>query len=294
MLAEQSSGIPNPIPINWLHLHEDSSSFNEDDTLQKTLLKYKTTSFKPGSNYAYSNISYWLLGRVIEKVSGRSYCNFMREEIFAPLNIGEEELDCGVKTLKNHAKGYLNRFSILGFFFRLLGSKKILGEKIGPWQAFRLVQHFGPAYGGLNGTLRGTAAFLQDLLRKEPRLLSLNSRKLFFALRKTPEGKTLPTTLGWHNCGNGKVLCLGKAGGGPGTFSNIRVYPEHGIATVLLVNSLNVNESDINNWSNETGWLFCRHKKLTIPVGRRIPSPTDSQLLLCVNVSPGYSQKLQR
>ena len=43
--------------------------------------------FDPGSRYAYSNFGYSLLGRVIEKVSGRPYEAHVREEVFAPLGI---------------------------------------------------------------------------------------------------------------------------------------------------------------------------------------------------------------
>lgn len=43
--------------------------------------------FDPGTRYAYSNFGYCVLGRVIEKVSGQSYENFVREKILAPLGI---------------------------------------------------------------------------------------------------------------------------------------------------------------------------------------------------------------
>lgn len=37
----------------------------------------------PGTAYAYSNFGYYLLGHVIERFSGRSYVDFMRDEVFA-------------------------------------------------------------------------------------------------------------------------------------------------------------------------------------------------------------------
>lgn len=45
----------------------------------------------PGDNYAYSNFGYCLLGRVIEKVSGKSYATFMQESVLAP---------CGIERMK--------------------------------------------------------------------------------------------------------------------------------------------------------------------------------------------------
>jgi len=43
--------------------------------------------FDPGQRYAYSNYGYCLLGRVIEKLSGQSYEDFVDAEIFQPLEI---------------------------------------------------------------------------------------------------------------------------------------------------------------------------------------------------------------
>lgn len=43
--------------------------------------------FAPGARYAYSNFGYCLLGRVIEKVSGQRYEEYVRKEVLAPLGI---------------------------------------------------------------------------------------------------------------------------------------------------------------------------------------------------------------
>ncbi len=43
--------------------------------------------FRPGARYVYSNFGYCLLGRVIEKVSGVSYEEYVRRELLAPLDI---------------------------------------------------------------------------------------------------------------------------------------------------------------------------------------------------------------
>lgn len=41
----------------------------------------------PGTRYAYSNFGYCLLGRIIEKLSGETYEQFVRKQILAPLGI---------------------------------------------------------------------------------------------------------------------------------------------------------------------------------------------------------------
>lgn len=46
----------------------------------------------PGSSYDYSNVGYFMAGRVIEKVSGKSYINYIREDLLAPLGITQTDI----------------------------------------------------------------------------------------------------------------------------------------------------------------------------------------------------------
>ena len=45
--------------------------------------------FDPGTKYAYSNFGYCVLGRVIEKVSGQTYEEYVKEHVLAPSGIRE-------------------------------------------------------------------------------------------------------------------------------------------------------------------------------------------------------------
>lgn len=47
----------------------------------------RALDFDPGARYAYSNFGYCVLGRVIQKVTGEPYENFVRERILAPIGI---------------------------------------------------------------------------------------------------------------------------------------------------------------------------------------------------------------
>lgn len=44
-------------------------------------------SFYPGKQYTYGTVNYDVLGLVIEMVSGQSYEDFMREQVFQPLGL---------------------------------------------------------------------------------------------------------------------------------------------------------------------------------------------------------------
>jgi CubicO group peptidase (beta-lactamase class C family) len=69
-------------------------------------LKEKTLEFKPGEKFAYSNSGYYLLGEIIEKASGKSYTDFLQENIFTPLGMKQTGYDSPLKIIKNRAAGY--------------------------------------------------------------------------------------------------------------------------------------------------------------------------------------------
>jgi len=58
--------------------------------------------FDPGEQYAYSNFGYCLLGRVIEKVSGREYAEYVKEKVLA--RIGITTMRIGATRLDGRAK----------------------------------------------------------------------------------------------------------------------------------------------------------------------------------------------
>jgi N-acyl-D-amino-acid deacylase len=66
--------------------------------------------FSPGTRYAYSNYGYCVLGRVIEKVTGKSYETFVRDAILEPLHMSNTRLG---KTLE-HAKGEVRYVDLKG------------------------------------------------------------------------------------------------------------------------------------------------------------------------------------
>lgn len=46
--------------------------------------KYKLSYFEPDTNYHYSNTGYSILGKIIERISGRSYADFVRDSLLLP------------------------------------------------------------------------------------------------------------------------------------------------------------------------------------------------------------------
>jgi D-alanyl-D-alanine carboxypeptidase len=89
-LLTHTSGIRNytELPQFSVVLTKDVSP---DDAI--AFFKDAPVQFQPGHRFSYSNSNYFLLGRLIEKVSGISYQNFMQQQIFQPLQMHSTEIE---------------------------------------------------------------------------------------------------------------------------------------------------------------------------------------------------------
>ena len=63
--------------------------------------------WKPGEKYAYNNSGYFLLGVVIEKVTGKKYEEALREMILAPLGMANTGYDWSTTIIPKRASGYM-------------------------------------------------------------------------------------------------------------------------------------------------------------------------------------------
>jgi CubicO group peptidase (beta-lactamase class C family) len=62
--------------------------------------------FEPGSTFAYSNSGYFVLGVIIEKVTGKSYDKVLQVNIFTPLQMNNTGYDVFATILPKRAAGY--------------------------------------------------------------------------------------------------------------------------------------------------------------------------------------------
>ena len=66
--------------------------------------------FEPNTKHEYSNTGYALLATIIENVSGQTYAEFLKEQIFSPLKMKKSFVynrRLSPKKIKNYALGYL-------------------------------------------------------------------------------------------------------------------------------------------------------------------------------------------
>ncbi len=70
------------------------------------VFKNEPMDFTPGEEYRYNNSGYILLGYIIEKVTEKSYAEFIQERIFSPLEMKHSYYGSHSKIIKNRASGY--------------------------------------------------------------------------------------------------------------------------------------------------------------------------------------------
>lgn len=234
-LLSQTSGIPDPIPLRWVHRPEEHAAHDERAMLARRLAESPRLRFAPGERYAYANLSSWLLGRVVEEVSGQPYPDYVRDHVLAPLGISPAEAAFTIPDRARHAKGYLPRWSFMNLARPFLVDGKFVGEYEDGWLHMRDNYLDGAAFGGLVTTARAVGRFLQDQLADQPVVLGPEWRRRFQEPQRANDGTPVAMTLGWHVGRDGAFLF--KEGGGAGFHAELRLYPAARVGTVVIANS---------------------------------------------------------
>jgi CubicO group peptidase (beta-lactamase class C family) len=103
-LLGHRSGIPNFIGDPAFRAWSMSERTPAEEL---ALFRDKPLEFAPGSRYSYSNSNYTVLGIILEKVTGKSYGQLLRERILAPLGMDDSGLDSDDLILPRRAQGYV-------------------------------------------------------------------------------------------------------------------------------------------------------------------------------------------
>ncbi len=233
-LLSHQSGIGNPIPLKWIHLASEAPSFQEHDFIHSVILQNQKRKWPPGQHFAYSNINYLILGKVIAKVSCLSYQEYICRNIIQKLP-GVDYLSFAIPH-QQYATGYQKRgFSsfILGF---LIDKKKYTYRANKQYLGFNPNTVNGKAYGGLIADASSLSRYLQQLLKVDTVLLSQQGKRALFQEQLTRDGQRTGMTLGWFTGQTNGNQYVSHAGGGGGFYCEIRLYPELKLASLVLMN----------------------------------------------------------
>jgi D-alanyl-D-alanine carboxypeptidase len=238
-----TGGIPNPIPLAWIHLAAEDDAFDFDAFLEGVLAAHPKRVFAPGTRWSYSNIGFMLLGKAIEAASGERYRDHIRTHVLAPLGLEPRQIDFRTDRMPSHATAYLPRLSFMTIAASFMIDMKRFGAPaVGKWLPLHPFYLDGSPYGGLIANPAAAIAFLRDLCSDHCRLVSAQSKRLLFEPQRTTDGKLTSMTRGWFTGTLDGVAYLTHPGGGGGYYCELRLYPTLAMASVALFNRTGINE----------------------------------------------------
>lgn len=103
-LLTHTSGIPNYTALSGFFQNVSRNPFGVEDFIKKYCSG--DLRFEPGSKFEYDNSGYFLLGAVIEQVTGKPYEQVLKERILDPLGMKDTGYDHHETILKKRAQAY--------------------------------------------------------------------------------------------------------------------------------------------------------------------------------------------
>jgi CubicO group peptidase (beta-lactamase class C family) len=221
-LLTMTSGIPNltaldlgplqGLPVPW------------DQWL--VAMKKKPMEFAPGERFQYVNPNYTLLGFIIERLSGKSYGDFLQENIFTPLGMKHSGYEDPRRIIKNRATGY----------------RQLPGDPIANVPYAEIVALY--AAGGVYSTTKDLLLWDQALY--PDKLLSRQSLdEMYTPFREMLPGKGYGYGL-WSSRKHGRQE-IAHGGNLAGFITYIARYPAERVTVIVLSNNGRGSSGKISN-----------------------------------------------
>lgn len=201
---------------------EDSAIVNHPISKEQVVSYFrdKPADFTPGKYYSYNNSGYFLLGLIIENVTGKSYETVVREQIFNPLGMTQSGFDFINLPKPIRAQGY-----------ELWNKDKVVPYK-----------HYDSTFAYSAGSIYSTT---NDMMKWGT---AVSARKIL--LPKTWELAFKPKIqnygYGWQTGQFFGRKYVRHSGGYPGYMSEFIYYPDQSLIIILLNN---FGTYDQNVWS---------------------------------------------
>jgi CubicO group peptidase (beta-lactamase class C family) len=103
-LLNHTSGIPSYTGLPGFFANVSRNPFTVDDFVKQ--YTSNDLEFEPGSKFSYNNSGYFLLGAIVEKVTGKGYEQVLKERIFDPLGMKNSGYDHHGEIIAKRATGY--------------------------------------------------------------------------------------------------------------------------------------------------------------------------------------------
>jgi D-alanyl-D-alanine carboxypeptidase len=186
-------------------------------TLQDYINLYgkRGLAFEPGSRWEYSNYGFVLLGAVIEKVSGQTYYDYVREHVYQPAGMTSTDSLPESEEVARRSVGYMK-------------------QGPGPWQPNTdTLPWRGTSAGGGYSTVEDLYRFAMAV-EAHKLLDAAHTTALITGKVDTPNGSKY--AYGFGESDHAGMACVGHGGGAPGMNGDLEICSGSGYIIAVLAN----------------------------------------------------------
>lgn len=269
MLNKFYPGFPKGDSITIEHLLTHTSGIydytrgnNMPDQTESSFIQFiktKPFDFSPGARWSYCNSGYWLLGFIIEKVTGMTYEAAVRKYIFKPLHMNQSGFDFKNLAGTNKTTGY-------AVFSEHKKKEAVVYPPPGPFAAGAIYSTVGDLYKFHKG-LQSFSIIKEASLKKA--YTPFKNNYGYGWIISSFEGKQV----------------VSHSGGAAGFRSNFLRIPEEDLCIILLNNHENAIVDLITK--NLVNILFDKPYKL--PAEMKLDTPVLAQFTGAFSVKPSFT-----
>jgi D-alanyl-D-alanine carboxypeptidase len=185
-------------------------------TLQDYVKLYgnRSPQFEPGSRWQYSNYGFILLGAIIEKVSGQTYYDYVREHVYTPADMTSSGSEPEDVTVPDRSIGYT----------RMGASELHPNTDTLPYR--------GTSAGGGYSTVEDLLKFAKAI--EDYKLLNAKFTNMLTTGKVDADGGRY--AFGFDDQMINGIRCFGHGGGAPGMNGDLEICPDPGYVVAILAN----------------------------------------------------------
>ncbi len=220
-LLTHTSGIKSytSLPVFTDHLRKD---YTQEEVIH--VVSGFPLESSPGEKFAYNNSGYYLLGMIIERLSGQTFNDFLQERIFRPLQMNTARANDRYTVITNRAWGY-----------DFVSNTLVNAEFVSPSLQFSV--------GVLVGTVLDLARW--DAALYTEKILPRSVKEEMWTPVKLNNGKTYPYGYGWRFGEVRGHRAITHSGRNHGFVSYVTRFVDDQLTVIVLVNSMSADPAAI-------------------------------------------------
>ena len=218
-LANHTAGLPN----HFLFVYGDQPL--DPLPMEEIILRHGNLVSVPGERWLFSNLGYGVLGEIISAQSGKSFEEFMREEVFLPLGMSNTSVGIDPGLAEHQAVQYNS--DLVALPARTYDTPAALG-----------------IYSSAHDLIRFAMFHLKDQLPDQKAII--NEAALDEMQRPTAAPYSAGYGIGWFIIdGKDGLRRVSHSGATAGASANLVLLPEEDVAVVVLSNTSSSSHEDI-------------------------------------------------